>query len=145
MEQSFWRSRFYSTGSFVESNIHTAGFYPEPDESIIIFLSYCMWSTEKTVVGIWDECTINIVSCSGFEICWLCTEMLFLFFFVWVGCEVAVLKIALPYPSVRFRNKQVLVVTQPHKLVQTYFLFILLRLVLWFYNYLLTVEVIKHL
>jgi hypothetical protein len=77
----------------------------------------------ENFIGVWHQCRMNIVSCSGLEGCWLCRGTLF---FVWVGCEAGVLKIAFPYPSVRLTNKQVILVTQPHKLVKTYILFVLL-------------------
>ena len=77
----------------------------------------------ENFIGFWAQCTMNIVSCSGLEGCWLCSGTLF---FVWVGYEPGVLKIAFPYPSVRLTNKQVILVTQPHKLVKTYVLFLLL-------------------
>ena len=75
---------------------------------------------------------MNILSCSGLEACVLCRGTLF--FFVWVGCEPGVLKIALPYPSVRLTNKQVTLATQPHRLVQTYILFVLLGRSLFVYH-----------
>jgi hypothetical protein len=89
------------------------------------FSSLLYTGCRESFIGVWDQCTMNIVSCSGLEGRWLCRGRLF-FFVVWVGCETGVLKIAFPYPSVRLTNKQVILVTQPHKLVQTYILFTLL-------------------
>ena len=91
---------------------------------INIFLLYYIRDTERNlyVYGInvrWTSYPVQTWKVVG------CAQEHF-FFFVYVGREAGVLKIALPYPSVRLTNKKVILVTQPHKLVQTYILFVLL-------------------
>jgi len=34
----------------------------------------------ENFIGVWDQCTMNIVSCSGLEGCWLCRRTLFFLF-----------------------------------------------------------------
>ena len=48
-------------------------------KGLIFFLLYTGY--RANFIGVWDQCTMNIVSCSGLEDCWLCRGTLFFFLF----------------------------------------------------------------